>query len=223
MERAGLRPLRPLPRRPPGPIEPGDARAAVDAALPGLDARAGEALALIALSGRTRAEAGARMDLPAAELAVCLARARKALRRSVAPMRATGWCERAEVLISDRIDDALDGTGSARLDVHLRNCRRCVDHERHLVQATDALVASVAGAPAPAEAPSAPAIPLALVDPSAVRARRRPIASAPFGQPVRLAPQAVRGEPVDAGAAWVALLVLGALISVISAALGVLL
>ena len=52
-----------------------------------------------------------------------------------------------ERLISDRIDGALAERDEARLDVHLRNCPRCVEHERRLVQATDALVAGVAPVP----------------------------------------------------------------------------
>ena len=224
MERAGLRSLRPLPRRPASPVEPGDARGAVEAALPGLDGQAREALALIALAGRTRAEAAARMELQPQELAASLAQARKALRRSIAPMRASGWCERAELLISDRLDGALDATGAARLEVHLRNCERCVEHERRLIQATDALVARVAGEPAEA-APVATA-PLALVGraalPAAHEAGRLPIAAVPFGEPVRLGARPAKGELVQAGAAWIVLLVLGVLISVACAVYGVL-
>ena len=36
--------------------------------------------------------------------------------------------------MSDRLDGALDDAGAARLDVHLRNCPRCVEHERRLIQ-----------------------------------------------------------------------------------------
>ena len=56
------------------------------------------------------------------------------------PLSASGWCERAERLLSDRIDGALVPPGPARLDVHLRNCARCVDHERRLSQAREQLV-----------------------------------------------------------------------------------
>jgi hypothetical protein len=217
MERA---PLRPVPRRPAGPVDPLDAAAAVAAALPDLDAPEREALALIALSGRTRAEAAARMELEPEALAEVLARSRKALRRSVQPLRASGWCERAELLISDRLDGALDETGAARLSVHLSNCPRCVAHERQLVQATDLLVARVAGEPG-LDAPS-PAAPLALVSPATPRAGRQPIAAAPFGEPVRLTGASAKGELVTAGAAWIALLVLGVLIAVACAVAGLL-
>ena len=47
-----------------------------------------------------------------------------------------------------------------RLDVHLRNCPRCVEHERRLVQATDALLAGVAPL-APRPGPALPPTELA--------------------------------------------------------------
>ena len=70
-------------------------------------------------------------------------------------------CERAERLISDRLDDAL---GDSRLlDAHLANCERCVEHERRVVQAQDGLVAAFASAqpglsPPPVAAPEPPAL-----------------------------------------------------------------
>jgi len=42
--------------------------------------------------------------------------------------------------------------------VHLRNCGRCVEHERRLVQATDSLVLGLGGRPAPSAAFPAPLI-----------------------------------------------------------------
>lgn len=181
-------PLRPVPRRPAGPVDPQLATAAIERALPGLDGRAAQALALVALSGRNRAEAAARLGVGQAELATDLAAGRKALRRSVAPMAGSGWCERAETLISDRLDGALDETGTARLDAHLRNCERCVEHERRLVQATDALLATVAE-----PAPGAPAPPAELRSVGLARAKAGTgqIAVLPFGEPVapgKLAP-----------------------------------
>ena len=74
------------------------------------------------------------------ELGALLAGARKELRRTITPLGGSGWCERAEGLISDRLDGELGAPDAGRLDVHLRNCPRCVEHERRLVQATDALV-----------------------------------------------------------------------------------
>jgi hypothetical protein len=132
--------LRPVPLRPSGPVDAAEALAHVVSALPDLDQPAARALALVEIAGRTRDEAGEEAGLDAAFLAEALYRARKALRRSVFPLSASGWCERAERLLSDRIDGALLPPGPARLDVHLRNCERCVDHERRLAHARDRLV-----------------------------------------------------------------------------------
>jgi hypothetical protein len=130
-------------------------------ALPDLSEDAARALALIEIAGRTRDKALEEMEVPAEILAELLYGARKALRRSMFPLSASGWCERAERLLSDRIDGVLTPPGPARLDVHLRNCERCVDHERRLSQAREALVRDfidahphTAGA-GPAERPSA--------------------------------------------------------------------
>lgn len=197
MERA---PLRAVPRRPAGPVDPQLATAAVERALPRLDGRAAQAFALVALSGRNRAEAAARLGVGQAELAADLAAGRKALRRSVAPLAGSGWCERAETLISDRLDGALDETGAARLDAHLRNCERCVEHERRLVQATDALLATVAE---PAGAPGAPAPPAELraVGLARAKAGTGQIAVLPFGEPV--APGKIDSRPDSrAETAW---------------------
>lgn len=131
----------------------------VAAALPGLGERERTALALVALAGTARPAAAMRLGIDEAELAGSLARARKELRRTVAALPGSGWCERAERLVSDRIDGALAPSDEPRLDVHLRNCPRCVEHERRLVQATDALMAGVA--PAPSAPELVPAKPLA--------------------------------------------------------------
>jgi hypothetical protein len=175
-------PLRPIPARPAGPVDSGAAFALVSASLPGLEERAARALALVALAGRPRSEAAIRLELGEEELALELARARKELRRSVAALTGRGWCERAERLVSDRLDGVVTETGSARLDVHLRNCPRCVEHERRLVQATDALLAAL-----PAAAPEPPAVPPA-----------RPVA-APVPLPTR-APAPPEPSPSPASA-----------------------
>ncbi len=135
MERASLRPV---PVRPPRGIEAADALAHVTATLPDLEPPARDALALVELAGRSRAATAAELDLGRLELGELLAMARKALRRASFPLNASGWCERAELLISDRIDGELGSP--RRLDVHLRNCGRCVEHERRLESARDALV-----------------------------------------------------------------------------------
>ncbi len=132
--------LRPVPLRPAGPVDPADALAHVLRAVPDLDEDAARALALIEIAGRTRDRALEEMEIPAVALADLLYAARKALRRSIFPLSASGWCERAERLLSDRIDGVLTPPGPARLDVHLRNCERCVAHERRLSQAREKLV-----------------------------------------------------------------------------------
>jgi hypothetical protein len=132
--------LRPVPLRPAGPVDPTDALAHVLALLPELDDEAARALSLVEIAGRTRDEASDEAGLASEVLGDALYRARKALRRSIFPLSASGWCERAERLLSDRIDGVLVPPGPARLDVHLRNCERCVDHERRLSQAREQLV-----------------------------------------------------------------------------------
>jgi Putative zinc-finger len=132
--------LRPVPLRPLGPVDPAEAHTHVRWALPELGEDAARALALIEIAGRTRDTALEEMGVSAETLAGLLYKARKELRRSAFPLSASGWCERAERLLSDRIDGALLPPGPARLDVHLRNCERCVDHERRLSQAREKLV-----------------------------------------------------------------------------------
>jgi hypothetical protein len=168
----------------------------VRAELPGLDVDAARALAVVALAGRTRTEAAAIVDDDGELLAEALARGRKSLRRSMFPLAGSGWCERAERLVSDRLDGALDAKGAARLDVHLRNCPRCVEHERRLVQATDSLTASFEqayGVPTPAARTEAATPALAVVQP---QPGPRVL---PFGQPVRPALPAP-AEPAPAPA-----------------------
>jgi Putative zinc-finger len=147
-------PLRPVPGRPSEPVSDAAAVARVTAALPDLPERERVALALAALAGTPRPAVAMRLGIDEGELAAVLARARKQLRRTLAPLPGSGWCERAERLISDRIDGVLAEADAPRLDAHQRNCPRCVDHERRLVQATDTLMAGVAPQPtAPALAP----------------------------------------------------------------------
>ena len=139
-------PLRPVPARPAGPDRPGDGDCARSP--PGsrsLSPPAVEAFALVALAERPRAEVAETLAVSELELSELLAAARKELRQTTDTLAGSGWCERAERLISDRLDGTLDDTGARRLDVHLRNCPRCVEHERRLVQATDALILSVGG------------------------------------------------------------------------------
>src|SRR5215218_360054 len=143
-------PLRPVPELPSRPVPDAAAVALLAAALPDVEERDRIALALVAIAGLTRPQAVMRLAIDAGELAESLARARKGLRRTVVQLTGSGWCERSERLISDRLDGVLAERDAPRLDAHLRNCPRCVEHERRLVQATDALVAGVSpAAPAP--------------------------------------------------------------------------
>ena len=148
-------PLRPVPSRPAGPIDPAAATREVVATLPDLSVIEARALALVALAQYPRPDAASLLGTDEETLADALATARKHLRRTVAPLPGSGWCERAERLISDRLDATVTGTApladrdAGRLDVHLRNCPRCVEHERRLVQATDWLVSGLAPAPRP--------------------------------------------------------------------------
>jgi Putative zinc-finger len=154
MERA---PLRPVPARPAGPVDPAAAIREVDAALPGLSPLEARAFALVALADRPRPYVAEVLGIEEQEIGALLAAVRKELRQTITPLPGSGWCERAEGLISDRLDGAVPERDARRLDVHLRNCPRCVEHERRLVQATDALLAGVAPLaphPGPALAPT---------------------------------------------------------------------
>ena len=206
MERA---PLRPVPGRPSGPVPDAAAVTLVAAALPTLPERDRTALALVALAGTARPAVAMRLGVAEEELAESLARARKELRRTLAALPGSGWCERSERLISDRIDGALAERDEARLDVHLRNCPRCVEHERRLVQATDALLAGVAPVPsAPAPAPAA--------KPAAKRelAKVEPIVRPPEATPARRSP-----TQLASAIGWNALLVVAIVLALASLAL----
>ncbi|HET8822375.1 MAG TPA: zf-HC2 domain-containing protein [Thermoleophilaceae bacterium] len=153
-------PLRPVPSRAAGPIDPAAAARELAAALPDLTEVQARALALVAVAAVPRADAAVALGIDERALSDNLATARKELRRSVTTLPGSGWCERAERLISDRLDGSLGDTDSRRLDVHLRNCPRCVEHERRLVQATDGWVATLAPRPPLMQPPPEPAEPL---------------------------------------------------------------
>ena len=206
MERA---PLRPVPGRPAGPVSDAAAVALVAAALPALGERDRTALALVALAGTARPAVAMRLGIAEEELADSLARARKELRRTLATLPGSGWCERSERQISDRIDGVLAERDEARLDVHLRNCPRCVEHERRLVQATDALLAGVA------PAPSAPA-----AVPATSRPRRASCAKAGADRAAAEAAPARRSPSELAGAiGWNVLLIVAIVLALASLAL----
>lgn len=161
-------PLRSLPARLPGPVNPVHAVAQVEHALPGLGPALHRALALVDLGAQPRAEVAEELGIPEPELARLLASGRKALRRTVAELPAGGWCERAERLISDRMDGVLTPAGHARLEAHLRSCERCATHEQRLVQAHDRLVdAYLEAHPAAPPLATVPAAELRAVEPLA--------------------------------------------------------
>ncbi len=205
MERAALRPV---PQRPSGPVEPEQALAHVEATLPALDPVAQRALALVDLVGRKRPQACVEADMAEAELADAVARARKALRRAAFPLPGSGWCERAERLLSDELDGALADPGPRRLAAHLANCDRCVEHERRLWQARDQLVIAFEEARAPAPEAVPPAVvdepdpePVELPDPELrlveVPAPAEPApADPPIADPEPADPQPAEPEPV---------------------------
>jgi hypothetical protein len=196
-------PLRPVPSRAAGPIDPAAAARELAGALPDLSEVEARALALVAVAAVPRADAAVALGVDERTLSDTLAAARKELRRTVATLPGSGWCERAERLISDRLDGPLGDTDSRRLDAHLRNCPRCVEHERRLVQATDAWVSTLAPRPPLMQPPPEPAEPLTEV-PSQPRAEEpttdepAPPQPAPGEQPpveVPPAEGAPAGEP----------------------------
>jgi Putative zinc-finger len=190
-------PLRPVPAQPSGPVSDPDAARHVARFLPAAAERDRLALALVALAGHARAEVAQRLGLDEPDLAAALARARKELRRTLLPLPGSGWCERAERLISDRLDGPLADQDEHRLATHLRNCPRCVEHERRLVQATDALIARL---------PTAPAAPY--------------LAPAPEPAEVAVAPEPVVAEP-DSVAGWYVLIAVCLLLAVAAITLAI--
>ena len=230
MERASLRPV---PQRPSGPVDPAQALAHVEVTLPGLDEAARQALSLVDLVGRTRPEVCAETGVAEADLADALARARKALRRAVAPLPGSGWCERAERLLSDELDGALADPGPRRLTAHLANCERCVEHERRLWQARDQLVVSFEAARAPEPAPE----PVEVPDPEPPRLVEVPAPAEPEpaepepAEPEPAMPEPATPEPAEPlpaaaesrhslrGVAWGALMSVAVLLAIVSLAL----
>jgi hypothetical protein len=109
-----------------------------------LDAIDRRALALIELAGADRAAAARELGTDVAEP---LARARKALRRTKAPLASGARCERAERLLSDRLDAPLDREPRKWLEIHLARCPRCEDHDRLLDEARTELRVTFDAAP----------------------------------------------------------------------------
>jgi len=229
MERAALRPV---PQRPSAPVDPAHALAHVGATLPGLDEAARQALSLVDLVGRTRPEVCAETGIAEPELADTLARARKALRRAAFPLPGSGWCERAERLLSDELDGALEPPGPRRLAAHLANCERCVEHERRLWQARDQLVISFeeARAPTPVAEPEIAdepdPEPVELPDPEPLRLVEAPPAEpepGPEPQPAPPEPEPAQAQPAagfsPARVAWGLSMAVAVLLAIASLAL----
>lgn len=182
------------------------ALAHIEETLPDLDDVARQALALVDLVGRTRPELHAETGIAENELADALARARKALRRAAFPLPGTGWCERAERLLSDELDGVLGDPGPRRLAAHLANCDRCVEHERRLWQARDQLVVSFEAAradAAPGPKPTPPVIadgpdrePVEIPDPQP-EPPKRPEAELRLVEPVAEVPAPSTPTPAD--------------------------
>ena len=111
-------PLRPVPSRAAGPIDPAVAARELAAALPYLSEIEARALALVAVAAMPRADAVVALSVDERTLSDALASGRKELRRTVATLPGSGWCERAERLLSDELDGALeagsDTLGSVR-------------------------------------------------------------------------------------------------------------
>ena len=197
--------LRPVPQRPAGPVDPAEALAHVATTLPALDEDAAQALALVELVGRSRPQLAVETGMTPGQAAEALARARKALRRASVPLPGSGWCERAEALLSDELDGELVDPGPRRLAAHLANCDRCVEHERRLWQALDQLVAGFDAARAPVAPVEAPPIadgpdhePVELPDPGPPAALdAAPPPELKLVEPVE-AVEAVEGPPTEA-------------------------
>jgi hypothetical protein len=220
-------PLRPVPARPTGPIDAATAVREVEAWLPTLTPESAQALALVVLAERPRTEVAETLRLPETELGSLLAAARKELRQTIVVLGGSGWCERSEGLISDRLDGTLTDRDARRLDVHLRNCTRCVEHERRLVQATDALIAGAGGLSRPAPEPSDPPLLLEAAPSEDSTEEIQPAEpAAPDGQDVVaaaaeiLAAKRTRGQ-IAAAVAWNSLIAVAILLTVATIALAI--
>jgi anti-sigma factor RsiW len=192
-------------------------------------------MALVDLVGRTRPEVCAETGIAEGDLANGLARARKALRRAAYPLPGSGWCERAERLLSDELDGVLEDPGPRRLTAHLANCERCVEHERRLWQARDQLVVSFDAARAPEPEPDPE--PVEVPDPEPLRLVEVPAPAEPApaepepAEPEPAMPEPATPEPAEPapaaseprlslrGVAWGALTAVAVLLAVVSLAL----
>lgn len=125
----------------------------VFASLPELPAVERRVLALLELTDAGRAAAAADTGLDDTALRFAAKRARKALRRGSAPLSAGARCERAELLVSDRLDAPLARQERKWLEIHQARCPRCTEHATLLATAREDLRASFTAEPPPAPAP----------------------------------------------------------------------
>ena len=128
----------------------------VFAELPELDAVDRRVLALLELAQGDRELAARETGLDDEAVRHAAARARKALRRTRAPLAAGGRCEHAELLLSDAIDGALHWRDRRWLDIHLDRCPRCREHEQLLESARTELRGEFVVEEPPAPEPPAP-------------------------------------------------------------------
>jgi hypothetical protein len=143
--------------------------------VPELPATERRVLALLELAGADRAAVLADTGLAESELRPAATRARKALRRTRAPLGSGARCEQAEQLISDRLDAVgLQRPERKWLEVHLARCPRCIEHAAALDEARAALRASFAEIPRPAPRPAPPP-----ADPVPDRAKLRVVPAPP--------------------------------------------
>jgi hypothetical protein len=127
--------------------------------LPDLAAVERRVLALLELADADRAAAAAETGLDETALRFAAKRARKALRRTGAPLSAGARCERAELMVSDRLDAPLRREDRKWLEIHLARCPRCEEHATLLAAArTDLRATFVAEPPQLPPAPEPPAL-----------------------------------------------------------------
>jgi putative zinc finger protein len=120
----------------------------VFAALPDLDAVPRRGLALT-VAGVPRAGVASDLGLAGAELLEVLATARKSLRRTRTELPSGGRCERAERVLSDRLDGATSPMDERFFEAHLRRCARCRTHATELDAALETLRTELAAPPKP--------------------------------------------------------------------------
>jgi hypothetical protein len=155
----------------------------VFAVLPQLPAIERRVRALLELAGEDRSAVAHDTGLEDVALRLAAQRARKALRRTRAPLPAGARCERAELLASDRSDGPLGREDRKWLEIHLARCPRCASHLALLDAARADLRATFAAEP-PKALPPAPAPPAIEAPDDRARLRVVPPPPEPPPEPV---------------------------------------